>query len=213
MLDPHLYLLGCFLHVHAASAHSESHVGSATCAIRMNFQEFGDGIVARHRDTAGCAQPVSLYCRATSAHRGRICRHGCQFFSSLPTSNMELSAVPERPVLAPENTGCDTACMRLAVGLAGGRGLAWNAAGNAAAAGDRSKLLPRAFGAKTCMGFSHSTQGSPSSAVRVSASHATAAHARCQFTRGVALGLSRNRLGAGSPHYQLVDSEVPGSKI
>lgn len=39
----------------------------------------------------------------------------------LPTSNMELSAVPERPVLAPENAGCDTACMRLAVGLAGGR--------------------------------------------------------------------------------------------
>lgn len=131
----------------------------------------------------------------------------------LPTSNMELSAVPERPVLAPENTGCDTACMRLAVGLAGGRD----------SLGMLQEMLQLQETEASCcrghLGPRHAwashipPRDSPSSAVRVSASHATAAHARCQFTRGVALGLSRNRLGAGSPHYQLVDSELPGSKI
>lgn len=131
------------------------------------------------------------------------------FLFFLPTSNMELSAVPERPVLAPENTGCDTACMRLAVGLAGGRdslGMLQEMLQEteAAAAGmlgqDMHGLLTFHTGisllcrASLCKPCNRSTCKMP-------------------VHSSVALGLSRNRLGAGSPHYQLVDSEVPGSKI
>lgn len=75
MLDPELYLLGGRLHVHvAAAAPTESHVGWAACAIRMNFQESGDGIVARHKDTETvCAAGIIVL----SCHLGqssRICR-------------------------------------------------------------------------------------------------------------------------------------------
>lgn len=134
------------------------------------------------------------------------------FLSSLPTSsNTELSAVPGRPIHAPENTGCDTACMRLAVGLAGGRdslGMLQEMLQ------DTQELLPRAFGAKTCTGLLTFHPGILPPLPCESLQAMQPQHMQdAGSLGGVALGLSRNRLGAGSPHYQLLDSEVPGSKI
>lgn len=96
------------------------------------------------------------------SNRDRICSHFF-FFSSSPPANFPHDPPmcwTKRPVLAPGNTGCDTVCMRLAVGLAGGSRLECcrcSAAGDEAAAagigcpdthaciGDRSLALSHTF--------------------------------------------------------------------
>lgn len=130
-------------------------MGWAACAIRMNFQESGDGIVARHRDTARCAEPVSRYCRITSGNQGRICKiYRFHSFFLSPTRHMTPSAVPKRLVLTPENTGCDAACMRLAVGLVPEGGVSLGMLQEICCLrfpAARDELLPRALRPQTCM--------------------------------------------------------------
>lgn len=137
-------------------------------------------------------------------------------FSPVPTSNTEPSGCARKLVLAPENTGCDTVCMRLAVGLAGGRDqtrLAWNAAGNNAA-GDRSCCRGHFLGPRhawRCL-FTFLTGIS----FFCHASHATAAHARCQLARAMGPGTVPEPAGcrfAALTTASSFDSEVPGSKI
>lgn len=206
MLDPELYLLGGFLHVHAAAAApAESHVGWAACAIRMNFQESGDGIVARHRDTERCAQPVSLCCRATSVNLGRICRTMLPFLFFLSLCQLprwhHLPEPKKKLVPAPENTGCDTVCMRLAVGLAGGRGLACGMLQEIML--QETSCCRGHLAAQTCMehSLSHSNTG-----VSFFCQCKTLQAMQQQHMQDASSleawpwGLSRNRQGAGSPH-------------
>lgn len=74
-----------------------------------------------------CPQPVSLCCRATSVKSRPYMQPFLFFFFLLSSCQLPTCTSPplpmcwtKRPVLSPGNTGCDTVCMRLAVGLAGG---------------------------------------------------------------------------------------------
>lgn len=171
-------------------------MGWAACAIRTNFQDLGDGIVARHRDTGKvCATGVTvLSCHLGPSRPSRQTPMPFSFFSCANFQHDTYPAVPES-WYSPLKTRAVIPYVR---------GSRWvppeELEGDSLGVlQEMLQLLPRAVsGAQTCMVvplhiphrdllFCH-------------ASHATAAHARCQLAVRWDLGLSRNRLGAGSPH-------------